>query len=774
MKIKCDERQPTCGACERKKTTCVYEFPLVIYNPYQSKKKKAGKAAKDSQSKVSKDGSSQQHHQRYKLKPEDKRILQITLPSEFKFVTERFDDETSSSSSTASPKTAESQVQTSPPANVPAPASSRINKQYDLLKSNPDIENAFGLQMKLSESNLHLNAANATGGGSKNININNNNANSAFSNHSINVTQAPANAPVLPSSAVAAPANTNLDSIKVKTEPLDVDWNSVKLEEFDWNNMLSSDDLFQETLRIAQGDGGDTVASLETQPLPELIFNFYTENNVNFMRKYFAKAQPIIDARKLTAEDTEIQNLIWTAFIKGKALSNHLFVDDDFHDNHLINWLRVLSRNNPDNYNIISTSITAATSNGIYLQTDIHYWYVVKEKYMDITISILSQYIDSSNSFVLMTCLLFTVLLLYSERSGTDSPVWRLHLRGALGILKKITTVWSLQELHAIPNKSEDLSAAINLFHFCECWFSAAESLAWISSINGGSMPCESQTDLIDARGLLFNHLKYESSNPLVVGGFNTIRFYQQSLVEVMNEVVLHIMSLKVNYDIDLTELNGLLLNQPPTMESYYLGQKLLKRLGEVEFEEFEFSGCKDKKLAGTMRITAKCYFLGIKSYILSNFMGYDINHPEIQQSIPRFIEQFSQMPYANHCAISVHWACYFLACCTPPDKQLRRQILRPLDIMISQTMLAATYSIKRIEQIWHALDTKDYRILRKIDTICFWVWWRWCCLSAIFCFGYILLLLSQNYFFANTFFRLLLQKILIHIKQLFWTVSKR
>ena len=100
MKIKCDEKRPNCGACDRKKTECVYEFPFVIFNSHLSKKRK------NKSGKVSKLGSGDS----YKINQEDRRILQITLPSEFKFIAEKFSDDSSSPSSITSPPANDSQT----------------------------------------------------------------------------------------------------------------------------------------------------------------------------------------------------------------------------------------------------------------------------------------------------------------------------------------------------------------------------------------------------------------------------------------------------------------------------------------------------------------------------------------------------------------------------------------------------------------------------------------------------------------------------------------
>ncbi|GMM36615.1 hypothetical protein DASC09_039400 [Saccharomycopsis crataegensis] len=743
MKIKCDEKRPNCGACDRKKTECVYEFPFVIYNPHSSKKRK------NKSGKVSKSGSGDS----YKINQEDRRILQITLPSEFKFIAEKFSDDSSSPSSITSPPANDSQTYceknfsetnssplssqltkaaatgsiaasfnstSSPSASTPTmppgsfPSSfSLANQKYDQLKNHTgNLETSFKDHFKLSDIPVKMEPQQTFD----------------WQQVPIDSTAAVVTTP----SSIAATPNTNSDNTNTAIIPQFIPTTSMApaiphqqdyapIDYKMWNNFMTETDYIL-NLSMPQ----ETVDINRPQPLPQFKYDFYKSNTMNYMVQYLNIAQPIIESRHLTADDPEIRDLLWNYFISGKALSNHLFVEDDFANNPLIDWLKILSRNNIESHNTIFTSIIATSANGIALQTNVDYWAVIREKYMDMTLAMLSENINVINSFVTTTCLLFTVLLLYSEKSATDSPVWRLHLKGALGILRKINSIWNMVEVHAIENKSEELKAAINLFHFCECWFLSAESLAWISSLNGGSMPCLVPKDLTDARQLLSNHLPYENQNALVLDGFNTVRFYSQNLVEVMNEIVLHIMTLKINHDINISDIRGLLLNTPPTEESLKLGERLISKISDIctydEHFSMKFENCHDKLLAKTMKTAAECYVMGIQCFIYSSFMGYNIYCPEIQILIQKFINKYDQMPYDGPCAISVHWPCFILACCTPNDPNLRSRILKPLYNMIHHSMFGASFSIKRVQEIWNFFDSgaKDSDRIAKIDTICF------------------------------------------------------
>lgn len=486
---------------------------------------------------------------------------------------------------------------------------------------------------------------------------------------------------------------------------------SIKLEDLDFGLDLPIDLDFHFNM----------TPHLETIPsasLPPFSFDFYTVSTAEYTINYFRMAQPIIEKLGLTPEDPELRNMLWLYFTRTKILSNHLFVYDDFDQNSLVTWLMNLAKS-PAN-TIILTLVIAALAAAIAFYTKLPYWTSVKERYLAITLKLFLQNILREPNFIEQTGLLFTVLLLYLGRSVTDSPVrW---LRGAAGIYVRIISRWDTNILRS-DTSNPQLESALGLFHFCECWYLLAESMAWISSTAGGLLPCSSIGDVSYARRVLLQHLGYETSSAIVLDGFNTIRFYPQVYVDIMNDIVCHIMELKVQ-GIDVSDVKGFLQTGPPTPKLHSLGNSLLQRLdaalAAAQQHFLHFDDCTDVNLSKTMRLTAACFEMGIRGYIYSTFLGYLIYLQEVQCLIPRFLDAYYAIPYKSSCALALHWPGFFFACCTPKGA-IRNQIIQPLQQMQSHMLYSVHSSLIRVKNVWNFFDgTVGIDTVRKIDSVCF------------------------------------------------------
>ena len=83
--------------------------------------------------------------------------------------------------------------------------------------------------------------------------------------------------------------------------------------------------------------------------------------------------------------------------------------------------------------------------------------------------------------------LLATLMLLYADRSATSTNKWRMHLNGALELLR------------ARNNLTTDLpGSADTLFEMFLIWFSIAETYAWLSSPNGGTVHIDIANEIVD------------------------------------------------------------------------------------------------------------------------------------------------------------------------------------------------------------------------------------------------------------------------------------
>lgn len=394
----------------------------------------------------------------------------------------------------------------------------------------------------------------------------------------------------------------------------------------------------------------------------------------------------------------EVQELIWLLFCQSKACNNYILVIDP--ENYcIIKWFLHFCRRYP----LIGYMVNGVASNLLAVRCGDTRWHLIRERSMEAALQRLALVVQNGNSFTEMAICLLCIMFLFSERSAARSNAWRIHLKGALVILRKCDELYYLMSNEKLQ-PDQDLKYALEIYAFSKNWFVTAEAIACLSAPNGGAITNTEELHRI---------LQYSNTDVgagFYVGGFNLMKGYSQSLSPVFIALSEFAISIRKKKGINLSGCAGILqsgLFKEEEEQATRLGIRLLGVIDLVETENFDLASVANPKLRACIRACHLCYCASLRIFILSVLLDKPIYGPEIQAHVSMIEELLMTTSCIELSGLCVHWPVFIAAICSPLGPH-RTVFMEELKSIRSKGTYVARNSIDRIEAAWRCIDSVE------------------------------------------------------------------
>lgn len=395
-------------------------------------------------------------------------------------------------------------------------------------------------------------------------------------------------------------------------------------------------------------------------------------------------------------DDKEVQEIIWLLFCHTKSCHNYVLVIDP--ENYCITkWFFHFCKTHP----LIGYVVNSVTSNLLAERCGDYRWHQVRERCMDAALKALARTVQDSNSFTEMAICLLCIMFLFSERSAARSNVWRIHLKGALAILRKCDQLYSEFTSHNDINMSLDMKYALGMYAFGKNWFVAAETVACLSAPNGGAI-----TERHELNQLLM-YTNTDEENGIYIGGFNLKKGYSQSLTKIF--IALSDMAIRVREEkgVKISGSAGILQSNLFRVEkelALILGHRLLEDVDQAEAEVFDLRKIQNHKLRACIRASHLCYCAALRIFIFAVLLDKSLYGPEIQVNVQAIEELLVTISCIELSGLCVHWPLFIGALCSPPGPQ-RSVFMGELKFICSMSAYVARNTVDRVEKAWKCID---------------------------------------------------------------------
>ncbi len=347
-------------------------------------------------------------------------------------------------------------------------------------------------------------------------------------------------------------------------------------------------------------------------------------------------------------------------------------------------------------YPIVKHIIFAVCSNHLNCQTPDSRWYDISVTHLNICIKLLARKVSSFTSFDEAVCHLAAVMLLFSERAATDSSDWRLHLKGAFGLMDNYGKLLT----------SNVSPAASNLYYLIKSWIPFAETVAWLSSPNGGSLTTKRSLE-----DRLNDTMYVSKSYYLCDGNFNFVRRCGQHLIPLFTEVTKLIMD-KQGADIEAPPLD---INDIKAK-----ALRIYNDVQDIEGEHFRFRKLKPSdELKKCLKISHLSWCYALKLFILLQLLEENLFNEGIQHLTTKLIDCINGIPCSSSMAIVIHWP-IFQAGLSCVHRSHRKVVLRLLTDCCNRGIHVARNSLERLTLRWTAIDEGIPNKFADIDCIAF------------------------------------------------------
>lgn len=390
---------------------------------------------------------------------------------------------------------------------------------------------------------------------------------------------------------------------------------------------------------------------------------------------------------------------IWLMFYLTRACNNYLLVTDP--ENYCIpKWLLHFCKTYP----VIGYAITGVSSNLIAERCADLRWHKIRQRTMETGLKVLARTVQKGNSFPEMAICLLCVMFLFSERSAARSDAWRVHLKGALALVRKCDKLhWQLVS-RTESDLSLDMRYALELYSFTKNWFVASETIACLSAPNGGAIVNRVELNQL----LLYTNLDEQAG--FVIGGFNLMKGYSQLLTPVfvtLSDIAFH---LRMERGIKLSGSTGILQSGVFQNDKFHIAgvsDRLLTQINHAEAEIFDLHKILNHKLRACIRGCHLSFCAALRVFILVVLEDVPIYHPEVQKNVQKIEELLVPTSCIELSVLCVHWPIFIGALCSPPGSQ-RVVFLELLKTITNTGTYVARNSIDRIKRAWKCMDSGE------------------------------------------------------------------
>lgn len=427
-------------------------------------------------------------------------------------------------------------------------------------------------------------------------------------------------------------------------------------------------------------------------------------------RVSYKEAQEALKEREVTAHtadfdenDSLVQRVIWGHFCLSRACQNLVLLDDE-KNICIAQWLLHFGTRFP----VIGYVVNAVAANLLAVcEADLR-WHLIRYNCANAALRHLACLVEESLSFAEMTLCLLCIMFLFSERLATRLPSWRLHLKGALAILRKCD---GLHESYEIPIgaaiSNSDAKYAYQMYAYAKNWFGAAEAIACILAPNGGA---------VDTPEELRRMLTYSNRDPeagFYIGGFNLVKGHSESLTPVLAQIAEIVMRVRITSGMNIGGAAGIIRERNSAfIDASVFGEltcaatasHLLAQLEVAEFEQFNLTSLNRPGLAECIEACHACFCAALRIFILTVLLDVPIHGPHVQRLVARIDSQLPKLQLIYISELCVHWPLFVAAICALPGP-LRQSLMGALASVSSQGIHVTTNSMERIKGAWKCLD---------------------------------------------------------------------
>lgn len=333
-------------------------------------------------------------------------------------------------------------------------------------------------------------------------------------------------------------------------------------------------------------------------------------------------------------------------------------------------------------FDYLKNAMLTVSCNIMQLQCHCSEWAPFRRKYMDTCMQSLITRISSYNTNDEISTLFATVMILYSDRAASSTNKWRLHLKGALELLRA--------RVPEVPGTDD-------LFGVLRTWFSMAETLAWMSSPNGGTVSYEFANELLDDSAYAYH------VDGLVLDGFNTFKCFSQRLVPYFTRATLQTISLK-------------LLNKPVDQDACW---HMLNEVNALRGEQFELGAVEDFSMRKLMRLSNKLHCMALELYIVVHLLNQHLVSDKVQQVTNQVLDLLHDVPLFEAIGVVVHWVLFMTGRCCITIEQ-RSVIEGKLGVIKNTGIFVARNSLHRLHRYWDNYDDGLDPELNDMDSIAY------------------------------------------------------
>lgn len=411
---------------------------------------------------------------------------------------------------------------------------------------------------------------------------------------------------------------------------------------------------------------------------PSLLSETVMRNIPEWTEYGFQEWIRIMQAYRPTSftNELEMQQFLGFLFLRVKCGMNYPLGLDD--RNPL--WKSIM--NFIPQFDYLKYAILTVSSNTMELHCRCSEWGPYRRKFMDSCMQSLITKISSYETNDEISTLFATVMILYSDRSASSSNKWRLHLRGALELLRA--------RVPEVPGTDD-------LFGVLRSWFSMAETLAWMSSPNGGTVSLEFANDILDDSPYAYY------VDGLVVDGFNTFKGFSQRLVPYFARATIQQIERKT-------------LGKPVDRD---MCLQMVHEIRLLQNEHFALTTVNDPTVKEFMRISHKLHCLALELFIHVILLQENIASEPVQRNTNQVLVLLQQIPLFEALGIVVHWATFMAgrSCMTIEQRGI---VEAKLGVTINTGVLVARNSLHRLHRYWDNYDEGLDPDLNDMDSIAF------------------------------------------------------
>lgn len=401
-------------------------------------------------------------------------------------------------------------------------------------------------------------------------------------------------------------------------------------------------------------------------------------------------------AGKLDENDPETQEYIWQLFCDTRACNNYLLLLDK-NDSCITRWFLHFRFQYP----LIGFVVNYVAINYLKVRAVDARWNSMRSRHMDMALHALAQTVEHSDSIAEMATCLICIMFLLSERSATRSSTWRIHLRGALAILRRCDALHSTLMSLGLENMSMDTQYASQMYSFAKNWFVTAETIACLSAPNGGAI-----TDIEESNAIL-SYTSYDIDAGFYYGGFNLMKGYSQSLTPVLVELIQLTFRARQDGGAALSGTCGIVQSMHTDEYLRTSGRKILVKLNEAEKERFDLTKISDHKLRASIRACHLSFCAALRIFVLAVLLDKHLYGSEIQENVQNIEEQLVATSSVHLIGLCIHWPVFIAALCSPPGS-LRVVLMDELQLICSNGTYVARNTVERIHRAWACLDSGD------------------------------------------------------------------